>query len=220
MNEEESINYEFGVRYSAETFYADAIGFVTDFDNLLGICTPSSGSNCEIGDAFNGNAATIAGIEFRSGLDLAGIGLPGIGKAVSRSFQIPLDLSYTYTNSQFDTDIADTEYWGDVARGDPVPYIPEHQFLLRLGLMVSHFSADLSVNYIDGVCTRPSCGEFDSTDDSITLDLGAAYAFTDYLDLFARIENLTNEHDIMGRQPYGARPNKSRTAALGVRLAF
>jgi Fe(3+) dicitrate transport protein len=117
-------------------------------------------------------------------------------------------------------DIADTEYWGDVQKGDPIPYIPEHQLLLRLGFAVDRFSADVSASYVDAVCTRPACGDFESTDDSLTLDLGAAFAATGYLDLFARLENLTNEQDIMGRQPYGARPNKARTAAIGVRLAF
>ncbi|MFV2090441.1 MAG: TonB-dependent receptor family protein, partial [Pseudomonadales bacterium] len=210
VNEEESVNFELGVRYRSELWQVDAIAFLTDFKNLLGICTVSSGSNCEIGDAFNGNAATIQGIELSAGIDLA----------AGREFQVPVDLTYTYTSSQFDTDIADTEYWGDVQKGDPIQYVPENQFLLRFGLVVGKFRADLSANYIDGVCTRPACGEFDATDDSLTLDLGAAYAITNYMDLFTRIENLTNEQNIVSRQPYGARPNKTRTAAVGVRLAF
>jgi Fe(3+) dicitrate transport protein len=73
---------------------------------------------------------------------------------------------------------------------------------------------------VDGVCTRPACGAFEKTDDSLTFDLSAAWSFNDSLDLFARLENVTNEKDIMGRQPYGARPNKARTAAIGMRLAF
>jgi Fe(3+) dicitrate transport protein len=210
IKEEESINYEIGLRYNTERWHAEAVAFLTDFKNLLGVCTASSGSDCEVGDAFNGDAATIRGLEFRTGVDLAG----------DRGFQVPFDFTWTWTDSEFDTDIADTEYWGDVSKGDPVPYIPEHQFLLRLGFLISSFSADLSANYIDAVCTRPACGDFEKTDDSLTLDLGAAWAFTDGFDVFARVENLTNEKDIMGRQPYGARPNKARTAAIGVRLAF
>jgi len=210
IKEEESVNYEVGLRYNSERWHAEAVAFLTDFRNLLGVCTASSGSDCEIGDAFNGDAATIQGLEFRTGVDLAG----------DRSFQIPFDFTWTWTDSEFDTDIADTEYWGDVAKGDPIPYVPEHQFLLRLGFLISRFSADLSANYIDAVCTRPACGDFEKTDASLTLDLGAAWAFTDGFDVFARLENVTNEQDIMGRQPYGARPNKARTAAIGVRLAF
>ena len=33
-------------------------------------------------------------------------------------------------------------------------------------------------------------------------------------------ENLNDEATIVGRTPYGARPNKPRTAILGIRLAF
>jgi hypothetical protein len=34
------------------------------------------------------------------------------------------------------------------------------------------------------------------------------------------MENLTRELDIVGRQPYGARPGKDRSWLLGARLAF
>jgi Fe(3+) dicitrate transport protein len=210
VDEEESVNYELGARYRSGIWYGDAMLFLTDFKNLLGVCTASSGADCEIGDAFNGDAATIQGIELRAGVDLAG----------GRGFQVPLDVTYTYTDGEFDTDIADTEYWGDVSRGDPIPYIPEHQMLVRLGLVVDRFSGAFSASYVDSVCTRPACGAFESTDDSLTLDISAAYTVNGAVDVFARIENLTNEQDIMGRQPYGARPNKARTAALGVRMAF
>ncbi len=210
IKEEESINYELGLRFNSERWHAEAIAFLTDFENLLGVCTSSSGSDCEIGDAFNGDAATIRGLEFRASVNLAG----------DRNFQVPLDFTWTWTDSEFDSDIADTEYWGDVSKGDPIPYIPDHQFLLRVGFLLSSFSADLSANYVDAVCTQPACGEFEKTDDSLTLDLGAAWAFTDSFDVFARVENLTSQKDIVGRQPYGARPNKARTAAIGVRLAF
>ena len=34
------------------------------------------------------------------------------------------------------------------------------------------------------------------------------------------VENITDEADIVARQPKGARPNKARTATLGVRYTF
>lgn len=104
--------------------HAEVIGFISDYNNFLGECTSSSGSKCEIGDAFNGNAATVSGVEalfsstFTLGADL----------------QLPMSLSYTYINGEFDTDIADTEFFGDVSVGDPIPYIPENQFQFSMGL--------------------------------------------------------------------------------------
>ena len=74
--------------------------------------------------------------------------------------------------------------------------------------------------FIDGVCTRASCGTFEQTDSSFTLDLTGSYDINEDLRLFARAENLTDEQDIMGRQPYGARPNKSKTLSVGAQFRF
>ena len=41
----------------------EVIGFLSDYDNILGECTSSSGTDCTVGDAFNGDAATVAGVE-------------------------------------------------------------------------------------------------------------------------------------------------------------
>ena len=210
VDEEEAINYELGFRYSGERLSADVIGFYTNYDNLLGECTSSSGSDCEIGDAFNGDAASIYGIEIEAGMEL----LP------NRSISMPLQLTYTYMDAEFDSDIADTDFFGDVAKGDPLPYIPDHQMLLTLGLVGGRWSTYLSANYVDDVCVRPACGAFEKTDDSLIFDISASYDVSESINLYARVENLTDEEDLMARQPYGARPNKDRNAAVGVRVSF
>ena len=210
VDEETAWNYEAGARFNGERLSAAATWFVSDYDNLLGECTASSGADCEIGDAFNGDAATVLGLELRLAADL----LP------NAAFSLPLELAYTYIDGQFDTDIADTDFFGDVRKGDPIPYIPDHQLNLTLGLQQTRWALFLSANYIDGVCTRAACGAFERTASTLTLDFAGNYQLTDSLNLFARVENLTREQEIVGRQPYGARPNKDRTASLGVRIAF
>ncbi len=210
VDEEEAINYELGFRYADDRFSADVIGFYTNYDNLLGECTSSSGSDCEIGDAFNGDAASIYGIEIEAGVEL----LP------NRSISMPLQLTYTYMDAEFDSDIADTDFFGDVSEGDPLTYIPDHQMLRTLGLVGGRWSTYLSANYVDDVCVRPSCGPFEKTDDSLVFDISASYDITQAINLYARVENLTDEEDLMARQPYGARPNKDRNAAVGVRVTF
>ena len=132
----------------------------------------------------------------------------------------PLELAYTHISGEFDTDIADTDFFGDVSKGDPIPYIPEHQLNLTLGTQHARWHLFLSANYVDAVCTRAACGPFERTDSALVLDVAANYALARNLDLFARLENLARSKDIMGRQPYGARPNKDRTASLGLRLTF
>ena len=76
VEEEEALNYEIGVRHQSDNRRIEVIGFLSDYDNLLGECTASSGSNCEVGDAFNGNAVTVRGIEFLAGTELAGSNVP------------------------------------------------------------------------------------------------------------------------------------------------
>ena len=91
---------------------------------------------------------------------------------------------------------------------------------LSLGLEQGDVRLNASVNYVDAVCVNASCAAFEKTDASMTLDLSANYHVNSDLSVFARLENATGEEDIVGRQPYGARPNKARTAAIGMRLSF
>ncbi|MFK8019994.1 MAG: TonB-dependent receptor family protein [Pseudomonadales bacterium] len=210
VNEEEAINYELGVRYANNSLSAEAIGFYSDYKNLLGECTSSSGTDCDIGDAFNGDAATVRGLE----VHLAG------SPMLTSSLSMPYSFSYTYIDGEFDTNIADTAFFGDVSAGDPIPYIPEQQLQVSIGLQAERWSAHLNASYVDEVCVRASCGPFEKTDSSTTIDIAGSYQVNASVDLFARLENVLAEENILGRQPYGARPNKDRTASMGVRLAF
>ena len=210
VNEETAINYELGFRYQNDALSTELIGFMSDYDNILGECTASSGSNCTIGDAFNGDAATVTGLELLVRANLAR----------GSSYKIPVSLSYTLIHGEFDSDIADTDFFGSVSKGDPLPYLPENQFLVSVGFEQNNWAAYVSGNYVDEVCVRASCGAFEKTDDTFTVDISANYQFNRALNVYARVENLTSEEDILGRQPYGARPNKDRTVTVGLRFNF
>lgn len=210
VSEEKSINYELGLRYSAADTYIDTALFFTDYDNLLGQCTSSSGSDCETGDAFDGDAASVFGIEVFVTREFL----------TSGDYSFPVTLSYTYLDATFDTDIANTDFFGDVSKGDPLPYIPRHQLLLSMGIEKGNFSSYLSANYVDETCVRASCDEFEKTDSWLTLDLAANYHFSDHISFYGRVNNLTDENVIVARHPYGARPNLGRTASLGIRFAL
>jgi Fe(3+) dicitrate transport protein len=210
VREEKAINYEIGFRFANNTLNAEAIYFLSDYDNLLGECTASSGSNCQIGDAFNGDAATVQGLEFVLQTELTEI----------NGIRVPLSITYTYINSEFDTDIADTAFFGDVSAGDSIPYIPEYQGQVSLGLETNNWSVYANAVYVDEVCVRASCAVFEKTDSSFTVDISGNYQLSNELKLFARIENLTDQQDIVSRQPYGARPNKTRTFSVGAQYSF
>ena len=208
IEEEEAVNYELGLRYQQGEQSAELIAFVNDYKNLVATCTASSGSNCTIGDTFNGGAAEVKGLELalNDQYQLA-------------DFAVPVALAYTYTDSSFDSSF-ETDFFGDVTAGDPIPYIPENQLTLSVGLERGDWALNAAVNSVDAVCVKAACGDFESTEDSTTVDLSARYRANDDLGFYARLENATDEKDIVGRQPYGARPNKARTATVGMRLAF
>jgi Fe(3+) dicitrate transport protein len=210
VNEETAINWELGLRHFSPRFSTELMLFYSDYDNLLGECTASSGSDCTVGDAFNGDAASVFGVEFAIAGNLY----------ESVNFTVPLSFNYTYINSEFDSNIADTDFFGSVSKGDPIPYIPDNQFNLNVGLLGNRWSTNLSATYVDEVCVRASCNTLEKTDSSLTVDVSAHYDVNESTGVFAKIENLFEDKNIMGRHPYGARPNKDRTATIGVRFNF
>ena len=210
VNEETAFNYEAGARVYGRWWNGELTAFLSDYDNLLGQCTASSGADCEVGDAFNGDAATVRGIEASLSADLS----------TETGLQLPLTLTFTRMDATFDSDVADTDFFGDVRRGDPLPYLPKQQVHAMIGWQRGRAQANLGLHYVDEVCVRASCGDFEKTDSALTVDVAASWRLNERVAVFARIENLTRSTGILGRHPYGARPNKDRSAATGVRARF
>jgi Fe(3+) dicitrate transport protein len=209
VDPEESINYELGVRHDANRIRLEALFFFNDYKNLVGVCTNSSGSDCEPGDAFNGDGVHIPGLEltfstfFEAGAD----------------WRLPLQVVYTWMNAEFQTDF-ESEFFGEVSPGDPVPYVPENQLWASLGLQGGPWSFYFSGNHVGSVCTKPACGDFEETESATIFDLSAHYRLNQQWELYAVVENLTDEMYIAAREPYGARPNKPQTFILGATLDF
>ena len=207
VDAEEALNYELGIRAATDRARLELMGFLSDYDNLLGECTSSSGVECEIGDAFNGDAATVRGLELAAEVDLT---------APDSRAEALLEVAYTRLDGEFDTDIADTDFFGDVQAGDPLPYIPSQQLHAAVHLGHGRWSASAAMSYVDAVCVRASCGSFEKTDDSLVADVLLRFAYRPRSSVFLRLENVADADDLVGRHPYGARPNKGRTATVGV----
>lgn len=209
VDPEESINYELGLRFEGRNVQLDLMGFFNDYENLVGLCTNSSGSDCEPGDAFNGDGVQVPGLELAMSTEFTG----------GSDWYFPLRLSYTWMDAEFQTDF-DSEFFGEVRAGDPVPYIPEHQALLSAGFERGQFSGNISANYVDSVCTQASCDRFEKTESATLVDLVLRYRLNRSWEFYTIAENLTDEIYIAGREPYGARPNKPRSYILGARYDF
>ena len=216
-DEEESVNWEFGGRFRQPSWSAEMIGFYSDYDNLVGTCTESTGGGCDIGDQFDGGEATVYGVETSVGARATGVFGSGI--------DVPVRLAYTWTpEAQFDSGFeSDFEPWGDVEDGDDIPYIPQHQAQLALGLAANRWQVDVVANYVDKTRTVAGSGSIpgdESTDEYLIFDLAARYSFTDRFSAFTRVDNIFDETYIVARRPSGARPGKPQSAMLGFRYSF
>lgn len=208
--EEESTNWELGLRYNDGRWFIEALGFYNDYQNLVGVCTASSGTGCEVGELFAGDAVRVRGIEFRLNRDLS----------PSPLYALPFQLTYTFSDGEFRSDLADSNFFGDAAKGDPLPYLPDHQLYVSLGYERHRFAAYGSLNWIDDMCAFASCGEFEQIDSATTIDLALHFDLTHQVQLYGLAQNLLEEDGIAGRQPRGARPNLDRTFIAGLRFRF
>jgi Fe(3+) dicitrate transport protein len=208
---ETSTNYEAGVRYRGATWFVETVGFYSDFSNKTENCSVASpcSNGADLG-SFKTGEAIIAGLEWQASALLQW------GSAM-----VPLDFTYTWTDAEISSDNPVTE----VQEGDLLKDIPEHIYSLRAGLELSSgFNSYLVVKYVDEQCARVACNRSENdlqvTDDLLIADWIGRYAFNDSAVLFLKVENLFDEQEIISRNPDGARPNKPRTAIVGIEFTF
>ena len=207
---ESSVNFETGVRYTDGEVSFESIYFVSDYSNLVGTVTDSTGGGGVVGDQHDGGEVTVSGIEL--GADY---------NASSDRFTFPFSLKYTWTTeaefkSAFDSNFGP---WGEVEVGDELPYIPEHQMRLTAGLEHERFNVNLAANFIGKMRTQAGQGAFlpeESIDSHVIVDFLASYSFTENLATYVKVDNLLDETYIAARRPAGVRPGLPRTAYLGI----
>ena len=207
---ETSTNWEAGVRYRG-SWFVEAVGFYSDFDNKTENC--SNASPCSDGStsgAYNTGQAVISGLELQAGTSLE-----------AGNLIVPMELMYTYSDAKVSKDNVDEGIYD----GDNLASIPENVFSLRLGLETTFgWNNYVVVKYIDEMCMDVGCNNggsrFDHSEDLLVLDYFSRYVLTDSAVVYLKVENLMDEQAIVSRQPDGARPNKPRTAAVGIEWAF
>lgn len=207
---ETSVNWEAGLRYES-SWFVEAIGFYSDFDNKAENCSNASPcSNGETSGSFVTGEAVIQGLELQAGTVFA----PG-------GMSVPLDLMYTYTDAAISEDTPSLGF----SDGDSLASVPENTFSLRMGLETQvGWNNYAVVKYIDELCMSIGCNNdgdaFNRSEDLLVVDLISRYAVTDDVVAYLRVENMFDEQAIVSRLPDGARPNKPRTASIGFEWNF
>ena len=74
------------------------------------------------------------------------------------------------------------------------------------------------------MCVDVGCNNagtvFDRSEDVFVVDYISRYDYNDSATFFVKVQNVFDEESIVSRQPDGARPNKPRTASVGVEYIF
>ena len=210
VDPETSMNTELG--YESWNGYSGVkvIYFMNAYDNLLGADTAAAGAGTDA--LYNGGAIDISGFEFYLRRLLVDNG----------TLQMPLELSWTNTSSEF-AESFDSDFWGDVSKGDELPYLPENMFAVNLGLNVDKISTNLSLKHTSEMRTTAGSGSLVSgskTDATTIIDVGVRYDLQSNIKLSVGVNNLMDDDGIVARRPYGARPTMPRSFSLGVDYTF
>lgn len=209
---EYAINYEAGLRALWKGLYAEAVGFASDYDNLIGVCTFSSG--CIEGDGtaqFEAGAALVWGAEL----------LARWRHKFRRGLRMELGARYTYTGSRFRDDF-DSAFpqWGMVEKGFALPYVPKHLAggTVAIGGRIWEISAAPSysgaMRDVAGSGGIPAAQRIDGF---FVVDLSAEVRVLRRFRIYTQIANATNNPYVASLRPFGARPGAPLTFVLGVK---
>ncbi len=211
---EESINYELGLRFNQDALQAEALFFYSDYDNMHGNCTASQGCDEElIGNQYNAGAVEVSGLEVKTGYMFS-----------TGEISIPVDLTYTYTDTEFQNSFASgLDTWGDVVVGDELPYVPQNQLQFSVGLLGEKWRSDILVRYMDQMRTTAGQGAFteDKVIDSRTVvDLAAHYNLSEHQEITFNVDNLLDKEYMATRAHGSIMAGKPRSVTLGYKYSF
>ena len=209
---EEADNTEIGLRFSEGTTNIEAFYFSSDYSNLAAECTLVSGASCDATESavFSGGEADVSGLEFSGSWIIEGVGVT-----------YPIALSYTSTDATFNNS-SESDYFGLVAAGDDLPYIPSSSMSLVAGFISdSGLNGNLRLIDVGSSCSIAACGKFNKIDAHTILDANLKKSLNDSMDVYVIIENILDDENIISRAPSeGARSQKPRTMKVGFSYKF
>jgi Fe(3+) dicitrate transport protein len=186
--------------------------FASEYSNLAAECTLVSGAACNADESavFSGGSADVEGLEFSGSWIFEGNGV-----------SYPVALAYTSTDATFNNS-SESDYFGVVAAGDDLPYIPSSSMSLVAGFVTENgLSGNMRLIDVGSSCSIAACGIYNKIHAHTIIDLNIRKALSDSMDIYAIIENVSDDADIISRAPSeGARSQKPRTLKVGFSYKF
>jgi Fe(3+) dicitrate transport protein len=177
---EEADNMELGVRYSEGTTNLEAFYFASDYSRLAAECTLVSGASCDADESavFSGGKAEVSGLEFSGSWILQG----------DNGVVYPISVNYTSTDATFKNS-SSSDYFGTVAAGDDLPYIPDSQSSIVVGFINDNgLSGNARLVNVGSSCSLAACGTYNKIEAHSYLDLNLRKALNDSMSVYLILE--------------------------------
>jgi Fe(3+) dicitrate transport protein len=223
---ETALNYEIGFKFNNDFTKTQLVGFMNNYNNILGSDNVSSGG-AGTGNMFNAGKATIQGIELSTEFNL----MTFINK--QSSYNIPLNLAYTFTNAKFnETFVNAGGDWGSgtIQKGDLIPFVTPHVIFISLGFSNKILNCTLISRFVSN--TRAKVGrdntivpanninynDVNSIEKYVVFDFSTNYNFYKNFTVFATLNNIANKKYIVANLPQGYRPGMPFGINVGFKL--
>ena len=234
LKEESSMSYELGARYQNEAFVATGAIFYSDLsdfivpDNLgTGFEEFDGGETVVIDEGPNDGEISALGLELQLGYDF--------GAANGAGYSLPVTFGITLTEAEFGSGASSADgesIFSGAQSGNAVPYIPEVQFHVGVGLEVGKYRIALDGTYVGDTNASGAnasgpynrAGAFDSRYGEVPsyfiADLTVQCQISDTTKVFATARNLFDEEYVVSRLPQGARPGMPQSFLVGIEAQF
>lgn len=223
--EETALNYELGYHYNSDKLNIQAVGFYSDYANILG-SDNISGGGAGTGDLFNAGRALIHGVEFSLDYDFTPL-------KSNLTLTFPIRVAYTYTNARFkETFVNGGGDWGSgqINTDDFIPFITPHQGMVSIGIENHQFNVTIGARYLGLTRTKPGQDEIivpesnenyaqvNAIEAYTIFDLSANYYISQMWTVYSTINNFTNNQNIVANLPQGYRPSMPIAVNVGVKV--
>lgn len=223
---EVSVNYELGYNYSNNSLHIQLVGFVNDYNNILG-SDNVSGGGAGTGNMFNAGKALIKGVELSVTYNM----LAAFNK--TNKVALPVSIAYTFTDARFkETFVNAGGDWGSgkINVNDVIPFITPHLLTTTVGIEHKKFDVSVVARYTGLTSIKPgqkatllpdynnSLADVNALAAFTIIDVSANYHINNWCSGLFTINNLTNNKAIVANLPQGYRPQMPFSVNAGLKV--
>lgn len=192
--------------------FFEALFFQTDYQNIQGICSFSSGCLDDLDSVFLGGKALIQGMELK------------YHKAFQfGQLQIPIEFNSTLMQARFTQRFySNNPEWGTgwINVGDQLPYVPQITNHLSIGLDYKNIFNRINIQSTGAQADQSVVDQQFTIPGYTVIDFSSRYTLSSQESLILRIDNLFNSAYLVSLRPFGARPGKPQTLMIGYQKIF